>query len=204
MYFSQEIAQLSTYHIAKSHWRFLGRLKDRCLTESFRTPVPDTRTRSINTRTHNSTHQPGQQSGTTDDPNTLTNDQSHVAESDSDDELVVGKEYNAQVGLSSKSTNNMRGENSGNNGINTHSSNIEFEVQNDPAWATKRGVTIQSTIEYLYIQMELCERQTLKEWLVKNTERPKQTVLKYFLDIVNAVEHIHEKRMMHRDLKVRL
>ncbi|XP_018022178.2 eukaryotic translation initiation factor 2-alpha kinase 3-like, partial [Hyalella azteca] len=55
--------------------------------------------------------------------------------------------------------------------------------------------------DYLYIQMELCDPKTLKDWLMQNTERPKTKVLKFFLDIVNAVEHVHDKQMMHRDLK---
>ncbi|KAF2369072.1 Protein kinase domain [Trinorchestia longiramus] len=65
----------------------------------------------------------------------------------------------------------------------------------------KGGKTTQQSQAYLYIQMELCDTKTLKEWLLRNTERPKPKVLKFFLDIVNAVEHIHDMHMMHRDLK---
>uniref|UniRef100_A0A2P2HXH6 non-specific serine/threonine protein kinase n=1 Tax=Hirondellea gigas TaxID=1518452 RepID=A0A2P2HXH6_9CRUS len=55
--------------------------------------------------------------------------------------------------------------------------------------------------EFLYIQMELCDPSSLKDWLALNNERPMDKVLKYFLDIVRAMEHVHDKQMMHRDLK---
>lgn len=85
----------------------------------------------------------------------------------------------------------------------SNSSYIQFEVQDDQLHKCTVGSTAQQcTNDYLYIQMELCEQRTLKHWLEENIDRPKQTVLKYFLDIVNAVEHVHDKRKIHRDLKV--
>ncbi|KYB29822.1 Eukaryotic translation initiation factor 2-alpha kinase-like protein [Tribolium castaneum] len=54
---------------------------------------------------------------------------------------------------------------------------------------------------FLYIQMQLCQRQSLKEWLVENKERPFADVLQIFKQIVSAVEYVHMHGLIHRDLK---
>ncbi|GAB1598848.1 eukaryotic translation initiation factor 2-alpha kinase-like [Argonauta hians] len=55
---------------------------------------------------------------------------------------------------------------------------------------------------YLYIQMMLCKRATLKDWLTEHTEkRNPEVVLDYFDQIVEAVEYVHKKGVLHRDLK---
>ncbi|XP_064630164.1 eukaryotic translation initiation factor 2-alpha kinase 3-like [Lineus longissimus] len=55
---------------------------------------------------------------------------------------------------------------------------------------------------YLYIQMQLCRCDTLKEWLNANTLR-RNTIelLDFFHQIVNAVDYVHDSGLMHRDLK---
>lgn len=55
---------------------------------------------------------------------------------------------------------------------------------------------------YLYIQMELCQKQSLKEWLFNNSKRDTNQLYSMFNDIVNAVEYVHDRSLMHRDLKV--
>lgn len=55
---------------------------------------------------------------------------------------------------------------------------------------------------FLYIQMELCQRESLKDWLLQNEIRNKKTICDMFNDIVKAVEYVHDNQLMHRDLKV--
>lgn len=56
---------------------------------------------------------------------------------------------------------------------------------------------------FLYIQMQLYQKETLKDWLSSNTlNRDRHTVLDILDQIVCAVEYIHSQGLMHRDLKV--
>lgn len=57
---------------------------------------------------------------------------------------------------------------------------------------------------YLYIQMQLCKKQSLKDWLRLNQLDTRQLeIVPIFRQIVNAVEYVHLKGLIHRDLKVR-
>lgn len=60
------------------------------------------------------------------------------------------------------------------------------------------------TMSYLYIQMQLCRKQSLKDWLFESdsTVRANES-LPIFKQIVEAVEYVHLKGLIHRDLKVR-
>lgn len=55
---------------------------------------------------------------------------------------------------------------------------------------------------YLYIQMQLCRKESLKDWLQRSDMnlRANQT-FKIFKQIVEAVEYVHLKGLIHRDLK---
>ncbi|XP_048745657.2 eukaryotic translation initiation factor 2-alpha kinase 3-like [Ostrea edulis] len=56
---------------------------------------------------------------------------------------------------------------------------------------------------YLYIQMQLCRRETLKDWLCASTSAPRssEAIWDMFGQIVSAVEYVHDSGLMHRDLK---
>ncbi|XP_065747292.1 eukaryotic translation initiation factor 2-alpha kinase 3 [Phocoena phocoena] len=57
---------------------------------------------------------------------------------------------------------------------------------------------------YLYIQMQLCRKENLKDWLNSRCtieERERSVCLHIFLQIAEAVEFLHGKGLMHRDLK---
>ncbi|XP_062934117.1 eukaryotic translation initiation factor 2-alpha kinase 3 isoform X2 [Cynocephalus volans] len=57
---------------------------------------------------------------------------------------------------------------------------------------------------YLYIQMQLCRKENLKDWMNSRCtleERERSICLHIFLQIAEAVEFLHSKGLMHRDLK---
>ena len=58
---------------------------------------------------------------------------------------------------------------------------------------------------YLYIQMQLCRQDSLKEWLNNSQTQlvEKQVMFDIFHQIVSAIGYVHGTGLMHRDLKVR-
>ncbi|KAF8784784.1 Eukaryotic translation initiation factor 2-alpha like protein [Argiope bruennichi] len=55
---------------------------------------------------------------------------------------------------------------------------------------------------FLYIQMQLCQRESLRTWLDNNCiSRDYSEVMKMFCEIVEAMNYVHAKGLMHRDLK---
>lgn len=63
--------------------------------------------------------------------------------------------------------------------------------------------TMQTSMSYLYIQMQLCRKQSLKDWLFENGSHVRENESRgIFKQIVEAVEYVHLKGLIHRDLKV--
>nr|XP_020459845.1 eukaryotic translation initiation factor 2-alpha kinase 3 [Monopterus albus] len=57
---------------------------------------------------------------------------------------------------------------------------------------------------YLYIQMQLCRKENLKDWMAQRflpEHREHNQCLDIFLQIAEAVDFLHSKGLMHRDLK---
>ncbi|XP_028994933.1 eukaryotic translation initiation factor 2-alpha kinase 3 [Betta splendens] len=57
---------------------------------------------------------------------------------------------------------------------------------------------------YLYIQMQLCRKENLKDWMAERylpDHREHNQCLDIFLQIAEAVDFLHSKGLMHRDLK---
>uniref|UniRef100_A0A3Q2QF33 Eukaryotic translation initiation factor 2-alpha kinase 3 n=1 Tax=Fundulus heteroclitus TaxID=8078 RepID=A0A3Q2QF33_FUNHE len=57
---------------------------------------------------------------------------------------------------------------------------------------------------YLYIQMQLCRKENLKDWMAQRClpdQRELSQCLDIFLQIAEAVDFLHSKGLMHRDLK---
>merc|ERR1712218_140291 len=53
----------------------------------------------------------------------------------------------------------------------------------------------------MYIVMQLCLKETLRDWLQLNNERKRETVLNIFSQICTGVEYVHSQNLVHRDLK---
>lgn len=60
----------------------------------------------------------------------------------------------------------------------------------------------KATRHYLYIQMQLCHKNSLREWLKDNTKNRDMTfIFNIFSQIIQAVEYVHLQGLIHRDLK---
>lgn len=68
--------------------------------------------------------------------------------------------------------------------------------------SSNHSTKADTTKLYLFIQMQLCRRETLKDWLISNNgKRDRSVVLDIFDQIIGAVEYVHNQGLMHRDLK---
>ncbi|KAG7189624.1 hypothetical protein KM043_017306 [Ampulex compressa] len=66
----------------------------------------------------------------------------------------------------------------------------------------KSTIANKSAKMFLYIQMQLCQRLSLREWLKEQSApRDSRHVINIFHQIVNAVEYVHLQGLIHRDLK---
>lgn len=70
-------------------------------------------------------------------------------------------------------------------------------------WSEHSAIWHSPTKVYLYIQMQLCKRESLKVWLQQNQERDYQSIMSIFGQIVKAVDYVHFHKHIHRDLKVK-
>ncbi|XP_068018973.1 eIF-2-alpha kinase GCN2 isoform X2 [Melanerpes formicivorus] len=63
-----------------------------------------------------------------------------------------------------------------------------------------RTAVIQ-TVHYLYIQMEYCEKSTLRDTIDQGLCEDTSRLWRLFREILDGLAYIHEKGMIHRDLK---
>ncbi|XP_034249523.1 eIF-2-alpha kinase GCN2 isoform X2 [Thrips palmi] len=60
---------------------------------------------------------------------------------------------------------------------------------------------LQREIQFMYIQMEFCEKSTLRTAIDEGLCRDETRVWRLFREIVEGLAHIHQQGMIHRDLK---
>ncbi|KAL1129698.1 hypothetical protein AAG570_012642 [Ranatra chinensis] len=76
-------------------------------------------------------------------------------------------------------------------GASLHSYSETFEEDSD----------LSNDLQYMYIQMELCEKSTLRRAIDENLNTDIQRVWRLFREIVEGLCHIHQQGIIHRDLK---
>ncbi|KAK6766811.1 hypothetical protein RB195_026221 [Necator americanus] len=95
-------------------------------------------------------------------------------------------------------------------------SKISAEVNGDISQLGKKMVLVTSTDEdlmpspntnnfvYIYIQMQLCQEQTLHAWLAEHRsveDRPLDKMKIWMIQMCSAVNYIHQQGLIHRDMK---
>lgn len=79
--------------------------------------------------------------------------------------------------------------------------NISAGESNNNVQVMNPAKPVQNKV-YLYIQMQLCRKESLRDWLRDNvTENRLEHIGGIFHQIVDAVDYVHYKGLIHRDLK---
>ncbi|XP_064174462.1 interferon-induced, double-stranded RNA-activated protein kinase isoform X2 [Anguilla rostrata] len=82
----------------------------------------------------------------------------------------------------------------------------DTRYQQDPSDCSSSTSDSGSTAKYVYIQMELCEGGTLRAWIKERNgnsgqEMRDEKALHILQQVVDGVQYIHSKKLIHRDLK---
>ncbi|XP_060646711.1 eukaryotic translation initiation factor 2-alpha kinase isoform X1 [Drosophila nasuta] len=84
----------------------------------------------------------------------------------------------------------------------THNQPINSQPPAMPSAAIQNGLAVKPNKVYLYIQMQLCRKESLRDWLRDNrTDARASHIAHIFHQIVDAVDYVHLKGLIHRDLK---
>jgi serine/threonine protein kinase len=106
--------------------------------------------------------------------------------------------------------------------LNQHKQQQQQDTSSAPSPSTTGNQSVQQAVKnmlsqmfnesknkfemFLFIQMQLCKQNTLQDYLnseerVKNKQIDYQTSMNYFKQLADGVQHIHERSLIHRDLK---
>ena len=77
---------------------------------------------------------------------------------------------------------------------------IDISVSRREEESARRSHELENR-HYLYIQMQLYRKDTLKDWLNNTQCRDHDVIVNIFTQLVEAVDYLHSQRLMHRDLK---
>lgn len=124
--------------------------------------------------------------------NTTENELSNVNEADHSESIVFEETHNNESIVFEENDNN-------------ETDNVVARKKRQKSFSldlNKKPNTEKSAKMFLYIQMQLCQRLSLREWLKQHTSaRDFSRVLNIFQQIVDAVEYVHLQGLIHRDLK---
>ncbi|CAH1791711.1 unnamed protein product [Owenia fusiformis] len=82
--------------------------------------------------------------------------------------------------------------------------NIDTEESKDAKLTEESSTDTSETVpklQYLYIQMEYCEKSTLRNCIDAGLYEDMNRVWRLFREIIEGLVHIHQQGMIHRDLK---
>lgn len=87
-----------------------------------------------------------------------------------------------------------------------HRRNVSVDISELTELRAKRPSSLvpstSATKVYLYIQMQLCMKHSLKDWLMSNDlQKRDNATLSIWRQIIEAVHYVHLKGLIHRDLK---
>jgi eukaryotic translation initiation factor 2-alpha kinase 4 len=77
----------------------------------------------------------------------------------------------------------------------------EYVDENSDSGKLSGGGDLIRKNTILYIQMEFCEKSTLRTAIDGNLYQNRERVMKMFREIIEGLAHIHQQGMIHRDLK---
>ncbi|XP_030854895.1 eIF-2-alpha kinase GCN2 isoform X1 [Strongylocentrotus purpuratus] len=125
-------------------------------------------------------------------------------DSSSDDEGVFGRSFLPRSDDSSSDGIDFEGSNRG------EESDISLSISKQESKGN-RGKSkeedisednpVFSPVQYLYIQMEFCEKSTLRTAIDAGMYEDKRRLWTHFREIIEGLAHIHLQGMIHRDLK---
>ncbi|XP_058791921.1 eukaryotic translation initiation factor 2-alpha kinase-like [Phymastichus coffea] len=127
-------------------------------------------------------------------------------ESDDEEEETNSKNKNSEsLDLSIKNSRECQNNDTDDSIVfeeSKHSNLADRKSQLNLDLRTRKNSGRSNTKMFLYIQMQLCQRLSLREWLkTQNSKRDILRILNIFQQIVDAVEYVHLQGLIHRDLK---
>nr|XP_025043322.1 eIF-2-alpha kinase GCN2 isoform X3 [Pelodiscus sinensis] len=84
---------------------------------------------------------------------------------------------------------------------NSKSPILDEECHQKNDQSKEESASVVQTVHYLYIQMEYCEKSTLRDTIDQGLYEDTSRLWRLFREILDGLAYIHEKGMIHRDLK---